>query len=142
MKILHVDNEPDTVEMVKVFLADKGYEIVTASSGAEALEKVKTENPDLVLLDIMMPDISGWDVYQKIKEGYPNVKVAFLSVIEVSSDWKSKLILSGLAVYILKPFTKEDLIERIDHMLKEDQPKASESTADEASTESEADASG
>ena len=132
-KILHVDNEPDTVEMVKAFLEGKGYEVVSAANGTEALEKVESETPDLVLLDIMMPDISGWDVYQQIRKSHPKLKVAFLSVIEVSQERKTKLMLSGLADYILKPFTSDELFERVENILGGEAPAETVQTEVESS---------
>lgn len=112
-KILTVDNEPDTVELVKAILEKDGHEVITALSGKEGLEKKKEEKPDLVLLDVMMPDLSGWDVYARIRKENNNVKVAFLSVIEISDDRKNKLLEEGLSDYILKPFTPEELTERV-----------------------------
>jgi len=116
-KVMVVDNEPDTVELVKAILEDAGYEISCAHSGLECLEKVQTEKPDLILLDIMMPDLSGWDTYSRLRKKDQNVKVSFLSAIEVSKERLTKLLAGGLSDYITKPFTADELIDRVKKIL-------------------------
>jgi DNA-binding response OmpR family regulator len=108
-----VDNEPDVVNLVKKILEREGYEVATALSGKECLDMLEKGKPDLVLLDIMMPDLSGWDVYEQIRKRDQKLKVAFLSVIEVSPERKKKLIEEGLSDYIMKPFKKAELVERV-----------------------------
>ena len=117
-KILVVDNEPDTVELVKKILEKEGYEVVPAFSGKEALSKNNREKPDLVLLDIMMPDLSGWDVYQRLRKKNPDAKVALLSIIEVSAERRKKLLDEGLSDYILKPFTAKELVDKVGAIVK------------------------
>jgi DNA-binding response OmpR family regulator len=114
-KILTVDNEEDTVNLIKMILEDAGYEVETALSGKECLERMEQKNFDLVLLDIMMPDMSGWDVFDKIKRmgKLEKTRVAFLSVLECSPARKKKLIEEGLADYINKPFKPEELVKRV-----------------------------
>jgi len=112
-KILVVDNEPDIVDLVKSILENYGFHVTTANSGRECLEKIEKEKPDLVLLDIMMPDISGWEVYRKIREGDKEMKIAFVSIIEVSPERRDSLMKEGLSDYITKPFTKSELVERV-----------------------------
>jgi len=114
---MHVDNEPDTIELVKFILTRAGFDFVPAYSGKECLDKLKIEDVDLVLLDIMMPDMSGWDVFQRIKNMKKRPKVAFLSVIDVSEERKKVLLKSGISDYITKPFDNEDLIKRVKEMV-------------------------
>lgn len=113
VRIMVVDNEPDTVDMIKSILENQGFFVTAAYNGRECLEKVQKESHDLILLDIMMPDMSGWDVYRKIREMNGEMKVAFLSIIEVSPERRMSLIENGLADYIMKPFTSNELIGRI-----------------------------
>lgn len=113
VKIMHVDNEPDTLKLVKTILEKEGFNVVTALSGKECLGKLGEENPDLVLLDVMMPDMSGWDVYQRIRKMKKRPKVAFLSVIEVSKERRRALFNNGISDYITKPFDRADLVKRI-----------------------------
>lgn len=66
-KILIVDDEPELVEMVKIRLEANNYEVITASDGQKGLDKVKKENPNLIILDIMLPEIDGYEVYGLLK---------------------------------------------------------------------------
>lgn len=116
-KIMVVDNEPDIVDLTRTVLEIGGYQVVTAYSGEECLEKLESENVDLVLLDIMMPGMSGWDVFNRIKKNYSDLKVAFMSVLEISEKRKETLLNEGLSDYILKPFDKDTLLNTVDRIL-------------------------
>lgn len=118
-KIMVVDNEPDIVDLTRTVLELGGYSVVPAYSGEECLKKLDKESVDLVLLDIMMPGMSGWDVFNRIKKKLPKVKVAFMSVLEISDKRKQVLLDEGLADYIMKPFDKETLLGRVDNILKD-----------------------
>ena len=116
-KIMVVDNEPDIVDLTRTVLELGGYEVVTAYSGEECLRQLEKEEVDLVLLDIMMPGISGWDVFNRINKKSKHIKVAFMSVLEISDKRKQVLLDEGLADYIMKPFDKETLLSRVDKIL-------------------------
>jgi DNA-binding response OmpR family regulator len=118
-KIMVVDNEPDIVDLTRTVLELGGYNVVTAHSGEECLRLLEKEKVDLVLLDIMMPGMSGWDVFNRINSKSNDIKVAFMSVLEISDKRKQVLLDEGLADYIMKPFDKDTLLERIDWILKE-----------------------
>jgi len=113
-----VDNEPDIVDLTRTVLELGGYQVVPSYSGEECLRKLEKEKVDLVLLDIMMPGMSGWDVFNRIKKKNTDVKVAFMSVLEISEKRKQVLLDEGLADYIMKPFDKEGLLKRVDKILK------------------------
>jgi DNA-binding response OmpR family regulator len=117
-KILHVENEPDTRELVKVILEGAGHVVTSAENGKECLSIYRKGKFDLVLLDIMMPDLSGWDVLQTLKKMDHSAKVAFLSVLEVSDERKERLKEEGLADYIMKPFTSKELKTKVNAILK------------------------
>jgi DNA-binding response OmpR family regulator len=117
-KIMVVDNEPDIVDLTRTVLELGGYTVVPSYSGEEALRKLEAEQVDLVLLDIMMPGMSGWDVFNRIKKKNNTVKIAFMSVLEISDKRKQVLLDEGLADYIMKPFDKETLLQRVDKILK------------------------
>ena len=120
-RIMIVDNEPDIVDLTRTVLELGGYEVVPAYSGEECLRLLDREKIDLVLLDIMMPGMSGWDVFNRINKKSPEIKVAFMSVLEISDKRKQVLLDEGLADYIMKPFDKETLLNRVDRILKEEQ---------------------
>jgi len=128
-KIMVVDNEPDIVDLTRTVLELGGYNVVTALSGEECLRKLEEESDvDLVLLDIMMPGMSGWDVFNRINKKSTNIKVAFLSVLEITDKRKQVLLDEGLADYIMKPFDKDTLLDRVDKImaLKEKEEKKAE----------------
>ena len=118
-KIMVVDNEPDIVDLTRTVLELGGYNVVTANSGEECLRKLEKEKVDLVLLDIMMPGMSGWDVFNRISKKSPEIKVAFMSILEISDKRKQVLLEEGLADYIMKPFDKDSLLNRVDKILSE-----------------------
>jgi len=116
-KIMVVDDEPDILFTVGQMLEMSGYEVIKVSDGKECLKKLEETSPDLVLLDIMMPEISGWDVAAKIKEDpkWAEIPIVFLTA---KGDTMS-IGMGGLASedYIVKPFNVTDLKERIDKIL-------------------------
>jgi len=117
-KIMVVDNEPDIVDLTRTVLEIGGYNVVPAYSGEECLKNLDKEEVDLILLDIMMPGMSGWDVFNRIKKKYTNIRVAFMSVLEISDKRKQVLLDEGLADYIMKPFDKDSLLNKVDNILK------------------------
>jgi len=117
-KILVVDDNKDTVDLLKTILLKHGYKVETAFNGKECLSKIEKNGFDLITLDVMMPDMSGWDVFQKIKNTHHKVKVVFLSIIEVFPKRKKKLLMAGISDYIQKPFTEESLMKRITSIVK------------------------
>lgn len=117
-KILVVDDEPDNAELAKTILERSGYKVDIAYSGSECLRMLEENNFGLVFLDIMMPGMSGWDVFNCIREKYgKKIKVVFLSVIQIPEEKKRDLMKKGLAGYITKPYTKDDLLKIIKKIL-------------------------
>lgn len=112
-KILHIDNGAESVRLVKTILESEGHTVYTAWNEQSSLITIKNEKPDLVLLEVMMGNCCGWELYQKIKKINKNTKVAFLSSILISEERKQDLLMSGVIDYITKPFTKEDLVKKI-----------------------------
>ena len=117
-KVLIVDDVISNVLLLKVLLTNEKFNIVTAGNGTQALEQVKKEKPDLVLLDVMMPDISGFEVAQQMKadEEMSEIPVIFLTALNSTAD-----IVKGFQVggndFISKPFNKEELIIRVTHQI-------------------------
>jgi DNA-binding response OmpR family regulator len=115
-KILYIEDNRDTAVAVKTILTNAGFKTEVAYSGKEGLKQVKN-GFDIILLDIMLPDMSGWDIFAKLKSMGIKAKFAFLSAIPVSSDRIKELNEAGVSDYITKPFSKEDLIERVKKMI-------------------------
>jgi two-component system response regulator VicR len=112
-KVLVVDDEPDTLELVKLVLESAGFEAILVKSGMEAMAKIDAENLDLVLLDIMMPDMDGWDVFRKIKEKNKNIPIAILTAKAQNIDKLLGLHVLKADDYITKPFGKNELIGKV-----------------------------
>ncbi len=119
-RILIVDDDREMVELIQLFLANAGYETLTATSGEAALETAFREKPDLILLDIMMPRIDGWEVFRSIRND-PDTKSIPIAFITARTQNIDKMI--GLSVmkadgYITKPFGKKDLLEKVARILR------------------------
>ncbi len=112
-KVLIVDDEPDTLELVKLVLESGGFTTMLAKSGSEALNIIEDSKPDLVLLDIMMPDMDGWEVFRKIKEKFAGIPVAILTAKAQNIDRLLGLHVLKADDYITKPFGKNELIDRV-----------------------------
>ena len=112
-KVLIVDDEPDTLELVKLVLESGGFKTELAMSGEEALNLIAASRPDLVLLDIMMPDMDGWDVFRKIKEKDSKIPVAILTAKSQNIDRLLGLHVLKADDYITKPFGKNELIDKV-----------------------------
>ncbi|MBN2422321.1 response regulator [Candidatus Woesearchaeota archaeon] len=119
-KIMIVDDEPHLIELVRAILEAESFEVVTASNGQEALDLLKTVKPDLILLDMMMPSMSGREVCEKIRANSKtkNLKVIFLTVARFSEIGKKALKDMKVVDYITKPFENEDLLARVKKALK------------------------
>ena len=117
-KILIVDDVMSNVLLLKVLLTNEKFAIATANNGQQALEQVDKEHPDLVLLDVMMPDLSGFEVAQRLKSNpdTADIPIIFLTALNSTTD-----IVKGFQVgandFISKPFNKEELIIRVTHQI-------------------------
>jgi CheY-like chemotaxis protein len=113
--VMVVDDEESLLELLKAILEGAGYDVVTADCGDEALAQLKTRMPDLVLLDMMMPGMSGREVCERIRNDpkTKNLKVAFLTVAKFSDVGKDTLSTMKVSDYITKPFENDDLLRRV-----------------------------
>ena len=116
-KVMVVDDEADTIDLVKLILESELIEVVGAKSGLECLESIDSERPDAILLDIMMPDMNGWETFHKIKEKEPSLPVAMLTVKSQEFDKMLGLHVLKADEYITKPFSRKELIKRTKELL-------------------------
>jgi DNA-binding response OmpR family regulator len=115
-KILIVDDDPDAIALLKIALRKAGMNVLSATNGYDALRKCANEQPDLVLLDIMMPGIDGWETYQRLRE------ISDLPIVVVSALGEKEQIVSGLEEgvddYISKPFYGPEVVARVRTVLR------------------------
>ncbi len=117
-KILVVDDEPDILRTTSIMLEDEGYEVITATNGEDALRKACVDNPDLILLDIMMPGMDGLEAQSRLKNDAltAHIPVIFLTARSSGPD-KIKGLRRGVDDYITKPFDPDELLARMELIL-------------------------
>ena len=118
-KILAVDDEPKITKLLEAILTPQGYEVITAANGLEALEKVDADGIDLVLLDVMMPGMDGFEVLKilRAKEEKKTLPVILLTALSETED-RVKGMEAGCSDFITKPFERSDVIARVKEALK------------------------
>ena len=116
-RLLVVDDEATILELLSGSLRLAGFEVVTASSGAEAVQAAASSRPDLVLLDVMMPDGDGFEALRRIRSGGAEVPVIFLTARDEVPDRVRGFTVGG-DDYVTKPFSLEELLGRIRAVLK------------------------
>jgi len=116
-KVLIVDDEPNIVTALEFLLKRSGYDVRLAANGAEALEQVETYRPDVVLMDVMMPIKSGFEVCQRMRERpeLAQIKIVMLSA-KGSEAEVSKGLSLGADLYITKPFSTQELVSTINRL--------------------------
>ncbi len=117
-KILVVDDEPDVLQMLEVALGRRGHQVLTAATGMEGLVIAEGERPDLVLLDIMMEGMDGWEVLKllKLDPAMHDIPVVMLSARSEPRD-KIRGLQEGAVDYVTKPFSVRELVATIDAVL-------------------------
>ncbi len=111
-KVLVVEDEPQILRLIELELKYEGYEVITSSDGKEALVLVREHNPDLILLDCMLPSLSGEEVCLKLREEGFDQPIIFITAKDGIED-KVKCLDSGADDYLVKPFVAEELLARI-----------------------------
>jgi len=123
-KILLIDDDPDFVEATKVVLESRPYEIITALGGEEGLKKAREEKPDLVLLDVIMPDIDGFQVCQQLKKDLQLSQIPVIMITSFSEKYRETSIgvSQGLSLeaedFVDKPVAPAELLIRVEKWLK------------------------
>ena len=117
-RILCIEDEPEMIDLIRLILERKGFEVLGAVGGQEGLDAVRREKPDLVLLDLMMPDVDGWEVYRQMKaeEGLKDIPVVVVTAKAQSIDKVLGLHIAKVDDYVTKPFGPGDLLEAVDRV--------------------------
>jgi two-component system response regulator VicR len=131
IKIVCIEDDPEMIDLVKLILTRKGYEVTGATGGKAGLKTVEDIKPDLVLLDLMMPDMDGWEVYKQMRD---NETMKHIPVIVVTAKAQSIDKVLGLHIakvddYITKPFGPSELLSSVLRVLEEAGIEAKEATS-------------
>jgi len=118
MKVLIVDDEPNIVMSLDFLMRKAQFEVFIARNGQEALQLAQQEQPDLMLLDVMMPDIDGYEVCEKVKasKATKHCKIIFMSAKGKDSDIQKGLSL-GASLYVTKPFSTRTLMKQVQQLM-------------------------
>jgi len=122
--VLCIEDEPEMIDLIKLILGRRGFDVHGAAGGVEGIKIVRELKPDLVLLDLMMPDMDGWEVYQQIK-GDASIKETPVIIITAKAQNIDKVL--GLHIakvddYIAKPFSPKELLESVERILAKEKP--------------------
>lgn len=131
-KILVVDDEPDAIELVKFNLKGAGYDVLTAADGDEALKKARAVLPDLIILDVMLPEVDGLEVCKILRRDQRISATPILMLTAKAAEIDRVLGLElGADDYVTKPFSPRELVLRVKRLLRADQPSTSAVKEDE-----------
>ncbi|HEY73254.1 MAG: two-component system response regulator [Chloroflexi bacterium] len=117
--VVCVEDELEMIDLVKLILGRKGFDLVGAVGGREGLETVREIKPDLVLLDLMMPDMDGWEVYQQMKadDELKDIPVIVVTAKAQSIDKVLGLHIAKVDDYVTKPFGPQELLQSVNKVL-------------------------
>ena len=117
-RILIIDDDPDTLALVGSFLVGNGFEMATAPGGSEGIALASTFHPHLILLDVLMPEMSGLEVFKNLQSDseLSSIPVIFLTAIE-QKEFSAATLVLGAERYITKPFEWEDLLSQVNAVL-------------------------
>ena len=118
-RVVYIEDELEMIDLVRLILTRKRFEVLGAGGGREGLDLVRRELPDVVLLDLMMPDMDGWEVYQQLKadETTRNIPVIVVTAKAQNIDKVLGLHIAKVDDYISKPFAPKDLVDSLERVL-------------------------
>ena len=128
-KILIVDDDPDILDALTMIIETKGYQVVTARDGIEALANLKAEKPDLMILDLMMPKMDGWAVCKELQDPrwskYRDIPILILTSVREEASRRRYELETGLELavddYVEKPVSPDTLLQRVEKLIKRKQ---------------------
>jgi two-component system, OmpR family, response regulator len=126
-QLLVVEDEPNILELLAASLRYAGFEVISASAGTEAVQAAQRHRPDLIVLDVMLPDMDGFDVVRRLRGGGDRIPVVFLTARDAMDDKIRGLTLGG-DDYVTKPFSLEEVIARIRAVLRRTRGDGAEPT--------------
>ncbi len=118
-QVLCIEDSPEMIDLIRLILERRGYEVKGAVGGREGLEAIQTDPPDLILLDLMMPDVDGWEVYRQIRahEKLKDIPVIIVTAKAQGIDRVLGLHIAGVDDYIVKPFGPKQLVSSVESIL-------------------------
>lgn len=118
-RILCIEDDEEMVDLIRLILTRRGFEVLGALGGTSGLEIIRNEKPDLILLDLMMPEMDGWEVYQQIKsdETIQKIPVIVVTAKAQSIDRVLGIHIAKVDDYISKPFSPQELLDSIESVL-------------------------
>ena len=118
-RILCIEDDLEMIDLIRLILARRGFEVLGAAGGMAGLKEVREQLPDLVLLDLMMPDMDGWEVYQQMKaeDSTRSIPVIVVTAKAQSIDKVLGLHIAKVDDYIAKPFSPQDLLNSVEKVL-------------------------
>ena len=119
MRVICVEDEAEMIDLIRLILSRKGFEVIGANGGKQGLEMIREQKPDLILLDLMMPDMDGWEVYQQVKadEAIRDIPVIVVTAKAQSIDKVLGLHIAKVDDYISKPFSPQELLDSVEQVL-------------------------
>ncbi len=118
-QILCIEDEPEMIDLIRLILGRRGFDVRGAGGGTEGLKMVREFHPDLVLLDLMMPDMDGWEVYQQMKadESTRHIPVIVVTAKAQNIDKVLGLHIAKVDDYIAKPFSPQELLNSVEKVI-------------------------
>ena len=120
-RAVYIEDEPEMIDLVRLILKRKQYEVIGANGGREGLDTIRKMIPDVILLDLMMPDMDGWEVYQQLKadEATRSIPVIVITAKAQKIDKVLGLHIAKVDDYISKPFSPAELLESLQRVFGE-----------------------
>jgi two-component system response regulator VicR len=117
--VVCIEDEPEMIDLIRLILGRRGFELTGAMGGREGLDAIRRIRPDLVLLDLMMPDMDGWDVYQQMKadDNLKDIPVIIVTAKAQSIDKVLGLHIAKVDDYVTKPFGPQELLQSVEKVL-------------------------